>query len=512
MSKTPSVQWEDEDSAFDFESALSEQKSQNEFAELFDDSDSVEDEFIFEPGQTVKGTISGIGEMDILIDFGTKEVGILPKDEVTDAAGKISVAIGDPIEGIIIEIRDAEIILSKKMKASLRSREGLEMAYQNKIPIKGRVIGKNKGGFDIAITGSKAFCPISQMDTKFVEDQTGYMNKEFDFLIEKMNGKDVVVSRAAAMRLQGEAQRKIILAQWEQDKDAIFQGVVTSTKDFGAFVDVSGLEGMVHISELSLSRVSNVSEVVTIGDNVQVKILQIKADGNRERISMSMKACSQNPWTIVDEKITEGATCTGKVARLVDYGAFIELIPGIDGFVHISEMSWVKRVRHPSDILKEGQSVDCRILSIDKENQKVSLTLKSIEADPWNEAQAKLNEGNTIFAKVESLKSFGAIMEVLPGVTGLLPISTIKRAFGDLYRKNMQMGLEVEVKVVNRDDAQRKVLLALPNVEEDNDDQEAFVEYLAIKKKKEEEEQKLKVSDKGLGSFGELLAAKLKNK
>ena len=242
-------------------------------------------------------------------------------------------------------------------------------------------------------------------------------------------------------------------------------------------------------------------------DNVQVKIKEIKVDGSRERISFSMKACSQDPWSLVDEKFVVSQSYAGKVVRIADYGCFVEMTPGIDGFAHISELAWGKRVRHPKDVLKEGDMVDARILSIDQGNQKMSLSLKSLEADPWNEAMSKVTEGATMYAKVDSLKSFGALMEVVPGVTGLLPISSIKRAFGDTYRKQMAAGLEIEVKVLNRDDDQRKVLLALPNVEEDGDDRSAFDEYLQIK---QQEQEKMKVNEKSRGSFGDILAAKLK--
>ncbi len=505
MAKNPPVQWDDEDSDFDFETSETKQKETNEFASMLGGESEEDEEIYFKAGEKVTGVVTTIGEVDVLVDFGSKQVGIIAKDEVTEE-GEVKVSVGDQLEAIVIEIRGTEIVLSKKMKASLRSKEGLEMAYQNKIPVQGRVTGKNKGGFEISLAGAKAFCPISKMDTKFVEDQSGYMNKSFEFLIEKMSGRDVVVSRAAALQLAGEAVRLEVLKKYEDDEDTIFQGTVTSTKEFGAFVDLGGLEGLVHISELSRSRVRNVSEVVNIGDAVQVKIKEIKTEGNRERISLSMKACSQDPWTTISERFQEEQSYPGKVVRIMEFGCFVELAPGIDGFAHISELAWGKRVRHPKDVVKEDQMVEARIISIDHGNQKMSLSLKSLAADPWNEAQEKLTEGATIFAKVDSLKPFGALMEVVPGVTGLLPISSIKRAFGEQYRKQMQSGLEVEVKVLSRDDAQRKVLLALPNVEEDSDDRGAFDEYLKIKK----EQEKVQVTEKARGSFGDILAAKLK--
>ena len=339
-----------------------------------------------------------------------------------------------------------------------------------------------------------------------MQSKAEYLGKEFRFLIEKVEegGRNIVVSRAKLLRQ--EAQEKIAELEEKLDDELILDGTVSELRDYGAFVDIGGLDGFLHVSEMSYSRVNKASDFLTKGDNIRVKVLKVETVDNKKRISLSMKAAQDDPWATINEDFQEGASYKGRVNKIESFGAFVELGSGVEGLIHISEMSWEKRVHNPSDILSIGDHVNVRLLKIDASSKRISLSLKHVEDDPWNKAQDLLRVDQTLVAKVISLKGYGAILELSDGVTGLLPMGTLKKAFGESYRKEASPPKELTVLIKNVDLDEKKVLLSLPNIEDDEDNSQDYKEYI---QKKEAE---AKSEPTAQGTFGALLAAKLKRK
>jgi len=355
--------------------------------------------------------------------------------------------------------------------------------------------------------GKRAFCPVSQMDTKFVANKMEYMNQEYNFLIEKVEegGRNIVVSRSKLLKREGEA--KITELEERVDQELILDGVIREVKDFGAFVDLGGFDGFMHVSEMSYARVNRASDYVQKGDKVRVKVLKIEttADG-KKRISLSMKAIQEDPWATISSHFESGKSYKGTVVRLETFGAFVSLMPGVEGLIHVSEMSWEKRINHPSEVLKVGDSVQVRIIDIKTAEQKLSLSLKNIEEDPWASAETKYANGTLFTGKVQSLKGFGAFVEIAPGVTGLVPTEILKKAYGESFKKKASPPQELSVVVRELNLGERKILLSLPEIKDDSGDIAAYHEYM---QSQEDKSHKQAALPQNRGTFGDLLAAKL---
>jgi small subunit ribosomal protein S1 len=449
-------------------------------------------------GAPIQGKVLTVSERDdgdVMIDLGNKLVGMLPRIEAPE------IKVGDTLQAIVIGRHGSEVQLSKNATAALKTEDALREAFANKLGVRGKVTGENKGGFTVSIQNREAFCPVSQMDLRFVTDKAFYIGKDFDFIIEKMAGKDMVVSRRAQLLQQRGLMLQNVAALWKEKPDTVFSGVVSEVRDYGAIVGFEGIEGMVHVSELQHGRVARAADVVKVSESVRFKILQLDTTTDPPRISLSMKAVAQNPWDTIDEDFSVGQSYPGRITRLENFGAFVELKPGIEGVVHVSEMSWTKRVHHPSEILKVGEQVTVRLLGVDHERGRISLSLKDIGADPWADSEQWLKIGGNLTGTVTSLKGFGAIVELKPGITGLVPKSVLEKAYGTSFRKEAGPQKQVQVVVRNIDKAQKRVLLSLPQVGEDDDNgAKDYQEYLAesgIAPKKKPEG--------ATGSFGELL-------
>lgn len=510
--KIPDIQWEDDDSAFDEGAKKQTEAEQEEFESLLDDAQANQPRI--RVGEKVKGVISSIHDdgNDVLIDLGAgKTSGIMEKIELQDENGVITAKVGDVIEVFVVSKKGGEVLLSHKMTQSLKTMEDLERAHAAKRPVKGRVTKVTKGGVEVTILGKTAFCPVSQLDTRFVAEPGEFLNQELEFLIEKVEekGRNIVVSRAALLKLTAEQKMQELLQNLKPDQ--VFDGVIREVRDFGAFVDIGGVDGLVHVSELSYARVAKASDVVTKGDKVKVKVLKVERDDKgRPKIGLSMKAASQDPWDDISKHVEGGASYTGRVTNLMPFGAFVELKPGIEGLLHVSEMSWQKRVHHPSDVVKIGDVVTVTVKDIDSSSRRISLSMKAIEDDPWHEIAKKLVPGQSATGKIERLKPFGAIVEFAPGLTGLLPISVIKKKFGDSYRQQCTPGKDVETRVVTVDASERKVLLSLPGLDEDENLDTEYREYVKSEQAARVETQKAAApSGDRVGSFGALLNAKL---
>ncbi len=507
MSNKLDIVWEDEDTGFDEELKKKETSEKSDFEQLLNEQGI--DQTQIKVGQKISGTISVIPEHsdDVLVELSSRWSGIISKSELFDEENEPKYQAGETIEPFVISRKGSEIQLSFSLSLGTQNAKDLSSAYENGIPIKGKVTKENKGGFEISIRGKTAFCPISQIDSRYVEDKAQWLGQELEFLIEKYeNDKNIVVSRAKLIKAR--AAEKIKEIEANLNENLILKGKITEIRDYGAFVDLGGLEGFLHVSEISFSRVQQIRDYLQKGEEVTVKILKIEEDDRgKKRISLSIKAALDDPWTNAIDDYKEQESFSGKVVKIEKFGAFVELKPGIEGLIHISEMSWEKRIHHASDVVKVGDTVNVRLLSIDAVKQKISLSLKHVEDDPWQGLEEGLPIGSHLTAKVESLKGFGAILAIKPGITGLLPISTMKKVWGERYRKECSPPKEVNVTIAEINRNEKKILLSLPNIEEDEDGRENFEQYQA-----QQETQQKQPDKKNQGSFGDLLAAKMAEK
>jgi small subunit ribosomal protein S1 len=294
----------------------------------------------------------------------------------------------------------------------------------------------------------------------------------------------------------------------------VLDGVVKELRDFGAFVDLGGVEGMVHVSEVAYQRVAKPGDVLKVGDKVRVKVLKVETERGRPKIALSIKQAQVDPWDEIERHVTVSQTYTGKVANVMPFGAFVEIGPGIEGLVHVSEMSWIKRIQHPNELVKPGDQITVVVKDIDRKARRIALSMKALEADPWTAAKERLKVGAVVKAPVERLKSFGATVLLGDGITGMVPMGVIKKKFGEAYRGSTTPGKELEVKIVQVDSGARKVRLSLVGVDEDDADRNDYLDYL---KAEQEKSQGAAAAAEGAaagrtGSFGALLSAKLTEK
>jgi small subunit ribosomal protein S1 len=367
-------------------------------------------------GDRVKGTVVAIDDQTILVDLGGKVEGVMERDTLTDDDGKLTVAVGDPIEAAVTSISgdSGTLMLGTQHARQVRGTAELEQAYQQQLPVEGKVTAKIKGGVEVQIGGQRAFCPASQIDTRFVEDLEEFVGQQLEFRITKFEGGqrvNMVVSRRALLEEAQQAQAEVLRATLEEG--AILTGTVTSLKEFGAFVDLGGLQGMIHISELSYQRVEHPSEILSEGQQVEVSVLRIEKTDNPkrpEKIALSMRALAQDPWMEVRDQFPAGSKAKGTVTRLQPFGAFVEIAPGIEGLVHVSELGAGKRVAHPQEVLSPGQQVEATVLNVDLAAKRISLTLdeeRAMEAAPdiaaYSDGPDSVEEGG--------IGSFGLLLQ-----------------------------------------------------------------------------------------------------
>ncbi|MBN1627012.1 MAG: S1 RNA-binding domain-containing protein, partial [Deltaproteobacteria bacterium] len=390
-----------------------------------------------------------------------------------------------------------EIRLSRGFSGQ-RDADLLVEAFQNKVPVDGKVKEECKGGFRIELMGKKAFCPISQIDIKYVEKAAEYIGETFPFLITEYgeNGKNIVVSRRDLLKKELEEKKKGFLAGLSAGME--IQGTVTKLMPFGAFVELMpGLEGMVHLSEMSWGRTEKAEDIFSVGDPVTVKILEIQQGkgGKDLKISLSLKQMTGDPWADALEKYHVGDRIKGKVTRCVKFGVFIEIVPGLEGLVHISQMSYTKRVLRPEDEVEPGEIVDVVINEIDPEKKRISLSIKDVDGDPWTDIQERYKPGQTVKGTLEKKERFGYFVTLEPGVTGLLPSSAIAKASKPSDIERLNEGDDVMVLVTSVDPRERKISLSPTDLTE----VENWKQYADTSKK-------------SMGSLGEKLQQALKKK
>jgi len=411
----------------------------------------------FDAGEIVKGRIIGFTENDVIVDIGFKSSGLVPKGEFPNLA---ELKPGDEVEVFLdsVEDQDGQVVLSRRRADFIRIWDRIVGAHENQTVLQGTVLRRVKGGLMVNLMGLESFLPGSQVDVKPVRDFDSFVGKTMDFRVVKINeaAENVVVSHKALLEAELEEQRKRILSKLE--KGLILEGTVKAITEFGVFVDLGGVDGLIHITDLSWGRVNHPSEIVKLDQKIQVAVTDF--DEEKKRISLSMKALQPEPWKSIEDKYQVGQKVNGKVVSLTEYGAFVEIEKGIEGLIHVSEMSWTEHIKHPSQKVSMGQTVDAVILSLDIENKKLSLGLKQLEPDPWEQLIEKYPIGSKHKGVVRNLTNFGVFLELESGVDGLIHISDLSwtkkiRHPGELVKR----GDEIEVMVLAVDKDQRRISL-----------------------------------------------------
>jgi small subunit ribosomal protein S1 len=418
-----------------------------------------------EEGEIVKSTVLEIRDNMVVLDIGFKSEGTVPLEEFKDLP---DLKPGDEVEVLLEHLEDQEgsVVLSKKKADFMRVWEKIRVAYENDQPVEGTLVKKIKGGVVVDLMGVDAFLPGSQIALRRVPNIDELLGQKYEFKIIKLNKRrrNIVVSRRVILETERAGKREKLMK--ELAKDQVRKGVVKNITDFGAFIDLGGVDGLLHITDMSWGRISHPSEMVQIGSELEIKILDI--DWDRERISLGLKQLQPYPWKDVAEKYPVGTRVQGKVVSITNYGAFIELEPGIEGLVHISEMSWTRNVRHPSKLVSIGEIIEAVVLKVDPNEEKISLGMKQTEQDPWVVLPLKYPVGTRISGKVRNLTSFGAFVEIEPGIDGLVHISDMS------WTKRVQhpsevvkKGDTVDVVILNIDAENKRISLGLKQASED---------------------------------------------
>ncbi|MCB0258404.1 MAG: 30S ribosomal protein S1 [Calditrichae bacterium] len=417
----------------------------------------------FKEDDIVKGTIAEIGATHVIVDLGFKSEGIIPIEEFIDLK---KFKVGDDVELFLESPEDAEgnIQVSRRKVYFLRTWDRLMSVHENGEVIQGRITRRIKGGFVVDLEGVDAFLPGSQVDVKPIRDFDAFVNQTLDLKIVKVNAqrKNIVVSRRAIIEKELESKRAEILSTLQ--KGQVRRGVVKNITDFGVFIDLGGVDGLLHITDLSWGRVNHPSELVNLDEEIDVMILDF--DENKSRISLGLKQLKPHPWENIAQRFPVGSKVKGKVVSLTDYGAFVELEHGIEGLIHVSEMSWSHHVKNPAQILKEGEQVEAVLLSIEPEERKISLGLKQLTPDPWEDIEVKYPVSSRHKGVVRNLTPFGAFVELEEGVDGLVHISDLSwtrkiRHPSEVIRK----GEEIEVVVLDINKEERRIALGHKQVE-----------------------------------------------
>lgn len=419
-----------------------------------------------EVGKKVSGKVIKVTPKNVFLEVGGKNEAIISARELTKEDGTVTVAVGDILEAYVVSLKDG-ITLSTALSSHASAESSLTdiiNAMNNKLPVEGKVTGINKGGFNVRIMGQQGFCPISQMDIKRVDDTTAYLNRVLSFVITRVteNGRNIVVSRLPL--LEDDMGKMIDELVESATEKKVISGTITRIMPFGLFVDIGGFEGLVHISEVSWERAENLEKSFSSGQKVECVLLGVekKEPLRQSKISLSIKHVMDNPWTTVESTFSVGQTVQGKITRLANFGAFVQLVPGVEGLIHISEMSWEKKIRHPSDVVSEGQAVTVTILSIDQIKHEIGCSLKDLDSDPWKDIETRFASGSLVEGKVSQSTKFGYFVDVADGVTGLLPFGNIAQD----KKESIKVGDMLNVTIETVDTERRRISLSYGVAEE----------------------------------------------
>lgn len=471
--------------------AAEESEELEDFAALYEESFSRSEKKI-QRDTRVEGTVVSIGEEWIFVDVGAKSEANIAREELLDENGELSVQVGDRLTAYVVRPTDGEILLSVKMTAAA-SEDAIRGAHRSGVPVEGVVVAERKGGFSVTIFGKQAFCPYSQIDIQHGGVAADYVGQRLTFRITEYSdrGRNIVLSRRDL--LEEERRQKVAELRQTLVPGMIVSGVVRNLAAFGAFVDIGGVEGLVPMSELAWYRVQAAEDVLSKGEQVTVKVMDV--DWDKRKISLSLKQTLADPWDTVGDRYAEEAVVSGTVNKLMNFGAFVELEPGVEGLVHVSNLSAGRRVNHPKEVLEQGDQVEVRILSIDRGARRIGLELVPDSSQP---APPELKEGDVVPGIVDAVKDYGVFV-MLPGNrTGLLHVSEIADARGGELRKMFPIGSSATVQIIGVDTDSKRISLSTRSLDDDQEKKE-IREFTAARGERS-----------SLGTLGDLLKDKIK--
>ncbi|RUO21726.1 30S ribosomal protein S1 [Aliidiomarina haloalkalitolerans] len=435
------------------------------FAQLFEESLK---EIETRPGSIVKGTVVAIEKDLVLVDAGLKSESAIPAEQFFNSEGKLEIAIGDTVEVALDAVEDGfgETILSREKAKRFEAWLQLEAAHENEETVIGVISGKVKGGFTVDLNGVRAFLPGSLVDVRPIRDTAHLENRDLEFKVIKLDQKrnNVVVSRRAVIEKENSAERDELLENLQEGQEV--KGIVKNLTDYGAFVDLGGVDGLLHITDMAWKRVKHPSEIVNVGDEINCKVL--KFDRDRTRVSLGLKQLGEDPWSDIANRYPESSTLTGRVTNLTDYGCFVELEEGVEGLVHVSEMDWTNKNVHPSKIVNLDDVVEVMVLEIDEERRRISLGIKQCKPNPWEEFAKSHQKGDKVSGKIKSITDFGIFIGLDGNIDGLVHLSDISwNAAGEEAVRDFKKGEEVEAVVLQVDAERERISLGIKQISED---------------------------------------------
>ena len=446
------------------------------FAQLFEESLK---EIETRPGSIVRGVVVAIDKDVVLVDAGLKSESAIPAEQFKNAAGELEIQVGDEVDVALDAVEDGfgETQLSREKAKRHEAWITLEKAYEDAETVTGVINGKVKGGFTVELNGIRAFLPGSLVDVRPVRDTLHLEGKELEFKVIKLDQKrnNVVVSRRAVIESENSAERDQLLENLQEGMEV--KGIVKNLTDYGAFVDLGGVDGLLHITDMAWKRVKHPSEIVNVGDEINVKVL--KFDRERTRVSLGLKQLGEDPWVAIAKRYPEGTKLTGRVTNLTDYGCFVEIEEGVEGLVHVSEMDWTNKNIHPSKVVNVGDVVEVMVLDIDEERRRISLGLKQCKSNPWQQFAETHNKGDRVEGKIKSITDFGIFIGLDGGIDGLVHLSDISwNATGEEAVREYKKGDEIAAVVLQVDAERERISLGVKQLAED-----PFNNYISLNKK-----------------------------
>lgn len=445
------------------------------FAQLFEESLK---EIETRPGSIVRGVVVAIDKDVVLVDAGLKSESAIPAEQFKNAQGELEIQVGDEVDVALDAVEDGfgETLLSREKAKRHEAWITLEKAYEDAETVTGVINGKVKGGFTVELNGIRAFLPGSLVDVRPVRDTLHLEGKELEFKVIKLDQKrnNVVVSRRAVIESENSAERDQLL---ENLQGMEVKGIVKNLTDYGAFVDLGGVDGLLHITDMAWKRVKHPSEIVNVGDEINVKVL--KFDRERTRVSLGLKQLGEDPWVAIAKRYPEGTKLTGRVTNLTDYGCFVEIEEGVEGLVHVSEMDWTNKNIHPSKVVNVGDVVEVMVLDIDEERRRISLGLKQCKSNPWQQFAETHNKGDRVEGKIKSITDFGIFIGLDGGIDGLVHLSDISwNVAGEEAVREYKKGDEIAAVVLQVDAERERISLGVKQLAED-----PFNNWVALNKK-----------------------------
>ena len=446
------------------------------FAQLFEESLK---EIETRPGSIVRGVVVAIDKDIVLVDAGLKSESAIPAEQFKNAQGELEIQVGDEVDVALDAVEDGfgETLLSREKAKRHEAWITLEKAYEDAETVVGVINGKVKGGFTVELNGIRAFLPGSLVDVRPVRDTLHLEGKELEFKVIKLDQKrnNVVVSRRAVIESENSAERDQLLENLQEGMEV--KGIVKNLTDYGAFVDLGGVDGLLHITDMAWKRVKHPSEIVNVGDEITVKVL--KFDRERTRVSLGLKQLGEDPWVAIAKRYPEGTKLTGRVTNLTDYGCFVEIEEGVEGLVHVSEMDWTNKNIHPSKVVNVGDVVEVMVLDIDEERRRISLGLKQCKSNPWQQFAETHNKGDRVEGKIKSITDFGIFIGLDGGIDGLVHLSDISwNVAGEEAVREYKKGDEIAAVVLQVDAERERISLGVKQLAED-----PFNNYVALNKK-----------------------------